>query len=242
MSSGPVSFAQATFSTSLTCAAPTPDYTGLLVCDAFNHVVLLLNFTTGIVTVVAGAVTAACVSACVMLTLTWSKQLQLLLSLVFAGVPGVMGDSTGPVASATLNSPTGVALMAWGDIFILSSGSQNIKRLRSGLLTTVAGAPGGSAPPQDGPALNGTLSPSARGLVGMPGRLFFTDGNRIRAFSFPGQMPPFPPMPPMPPMPPTPPMGPPAPPPPIRKWLCRSGLQSDGHFCFLYAIRQTDFI
>jgi hypothetical protein len=127
---------------------------------------------------------------------------------IVAGVAGTPGDGSGPVTSAMLANPTGVSTTPWGDTYILLSGSQNIKRVRAGSVTTVAGTPGPM--PVDGPALSATLGTGLRGLYGLPGRLWFLDGNTIRAFSYPSNMPPMPPAPPATPMPPTP--GPPAPP------------------------------
>lgn len=206
------------FGNALRCAVLTPDNTGLLVCDSSNHIVRLLNFTTQNVTIVAGA---RCMHAAVLATLSQPRAMlgchsvfTLLLYgsafLGLAGLPGSLGDSTGSVDTALLDNPVGATLTPWGDTYIVLSGSRNIKRVRAGVVSTVAGSPGSASPPQDGPALNATLGNAVRGVFGLPGRVWFVDGNRIRVFSFPGQMPPGPPAPPRPPMPPVP--GPPGPP------------------------------
>src|ERR1035441_4437092 len=80
---------------------------------AQNHIVLRLDATTGVLTLVAGN-----------------------------GTPGFSGDN-GPATSAQLNTPYGVALDSAGNLYIADTSSQRIRRVSNGVISTVAGGGSG---------------------------------------------------------------------------------------------------
>ena len=74
-----------------------------------NHIVLRLDASTGVLTLIAGT-----------------------------GTAGFSGDG-GPASSAQLNSPGGVAVDGSGNVYIADSGNSRIRKVSSGVITTVAG-------------------------------------------------------------------------------------------------------
>jgi sugar lactone lactonase YvrE len=99
---------------------------------------------------------------------------------------GLTGDQ-GPAISATLNTPSGVALDGAGNLYIADTGNNVIRKVTAatGIITTVVGngAPGSSANVGDGgPAISANLN-SPQGLtVDAKGNLFIADtsNHRIR--------------------------------------------------------------
>jgi sugar lactone lactonase YvrE len=81
--------------------------------DISENVVLRLEATTGVLTVVAGN-----------------------------GTPGFSGDK-GAAASAQLDQPYGVAVDAAGDVYIADTNNHRIRKVSKGVITTVAGSAGG---------------------------------------------------------------------------------------------------
>ena len=57
---------------------------------------------------------------------------------VLGGYPGSTGDG-GPATSALLNTPWGVALDLYGTLYIADTGNCRVRRVSSGIITTVAG-------------------------------------------------------------------------------------------------------
>ena len=55
------------------------------------------------------------------------------------GTPGLSGDN-GPATSAQLHNPTGVAVDSAGNLYIADSGNNRIRKVSSGVITTVAGS------------------------------------------------------------------------------------------------------
>lgn len=99
------------------------------------------------------------------------------------GTQGSGGDK-GPATLAQLNFPTALALDAGGNIYIADSGSNLIRMVSNGTISTVAG--GGSAYPGDnGPATSARLGLSAGyGLAtDSAGSIYFADANGIRQVS-----------------------------------------------------------
>jgi trimeric autotransporter adhesin len=117
--------------------------------------VLLLNATTGVLTLVAGI-----------------------------GTPGFSGDN-GPATSAQLNYPCGVAVDSAGNLYIAELNNNRIRRVSNGVITTVAGngTPGFSG--DNGPATGAELAGPEGVAVDSAGNLYIADtGNsRIRRVS-----------------------------------------------------------
>jgi len=99
-----------------------------------------LGAVTGIATDVSGNVYIALptYSAVVKMDITGA------LTLVAGnGKPGFSGDN-GPALSAQLSFPWGLALDAAGNLYLADSGNNRIRKISNGIITTVAGAPGGA--------------------------------------------------------------------------------------------------
>jgi sugar lactone lactonase YvrE len=96
------------------------------------------------------------------------------------GTQGFGGDGS-PAAAAQLDSPSGVAVDAAGNLYISDSGNNRIRKVSAGMISTVAGN-GGEGPCGDGlPATAAQLIPFGL-AVDSPGNLFIADygNNRIR--------------------------------------------------------------
>src|SRR5437879_6144918 len=126
----------------------------LFIADAYNHRIRRVAVSTGIITTVAGT-----------------------------GESGFSGDG-GPATSAQVDTPTGVAIDAVGNLFIADADNHRIRRVAAGtgLITTVAGTgiPGFS---DDGsPATRSHLSNPTGIAIDVAGNLFIadTESHRIR--------------------------------------------------------------
>lgn len=98
------------------------------------------------------------------------------------GNSGFSGDG-GPATAAMLNSPSGVALDAQGNLYIADTGNGRIRKVdTAGIITTVAGRGNGITLADGGPAVNAQLSNPSDVAVDAQGNLYITDvGNgRIR--------------------------------------------------------------
>src|SRR5579859_6044781 len=108
------------------------------------------------------------------------------------GTAGFSGDG-GPAVSASLNSPEGVAVDAFGNLFIVDSGNSRIRKVSaSGIVTTAAGNGNGSfasSPGDGGPATSAPLTPAGV-AVDASGNIFIADtgNNRIRKVSAAGMI------------------------------------------------------
>ncbi len=101
------------------------------------------------------------------------------------GAAGFSGDN-GPAANAQLNSPQGVAIDASGNVYITDTMNNRIRKVTSGVITTVVGngTPGYSG--DGGPALSAQLDDPQGGLaVDSAGNLYVADtfNGRIREVS-----------------------------------------------------------
>ena len=96
------------------------------------------------------------------------------------------GSCDGPVATAQLNDPTGLALDASGNLFIADKGDNQIREVLGGMVTTVAGN-GTACPsaPCDGPAASAEFNGPTAVAVDGTGNVFVADtsDNAIREVS-----------------------------------------------------------
>ena len=137
-------------------AAVAYDATGnLYLADAQNHVIREIS-KAGIITVVAGT----------------------------EATEGYSGDN-GPATSATLDSPTGVAVDANGNIFIADSHNHRIREVSSGTITTIAGTGTAGFSGDNGAATSAQLALPSAVAVDSTGNIYIADTNnqRIRKIS-----------------------------------------------------------
>lgn len=101
---------------------------------------------------------------------------------------GYEGDG-GPATNAYLSSPQGVAVDAYGNLFIAESGENRVRRVDvNGIITTVAGNGDGGYSGDGGTATNAMLQSPAGVTVDAFGYLFISDWNNncIRQVDFNG--------------------------------------------------------
>jgi uncharacterized protein (TIGR03437 family) len=91
------------------------------------------------------------------------------------GDSGFSGDN-GPATAAKLNSPSGVALDAAGNIYIADTGNGRIRKVdTSGTITTVAGRGNGFVLGNGGPATSAELANPSDVAVDAKGNIFIAD-------------------------------------------------------------------
>ena len=94
---------------------------------------------------------------------------------VYAGISGTPGNTNGPLASATFNKPTGVAVDTAGNIYVYDSGNFSIRVIIGSMVYTYLGGTAGNV---DGPAasasLNGGTQPAVPNAVS--GLMFDSNG------------------------------------------------------------------
>jgi sugar lactone lactonase YvrE len=88
---------------------------------------------------------------------------------------GFFGDG-GPATNASLSGPAGLAVDAWGNLFIADSGNRRIRKVdTNGVITTVAGNGDAGFYGDGGPATNAFLESPAAVAVDLFGNLFIAD-------------------------------------------------------------------
>jgi sugar lactone lactonase YvrE len=90
-------------------------------------------------------------------------------------VRGFSGDN-GPAVSAQLNNPSGVAVDATGNLYIVDRSNQRVRKVNSGVITTMAGMLASSVTYPGGSALNTRLPMPTAVAEAANGDLFITDG------------------------------------------------------------------
>ena len=100
---------------------------------------------------------------------------------VLAGAVGVAGSADGPVATARLNSPNGVAAGPVGTVYVADTGNSIIRQISGGVVSTLAGLAGVGAS-VDGSAANARFSSPFGVAVDATGTLYVADtgNNTIR--------------------------------------------------------------
>jgi sugar lactone lactonase YvrE len=114
----------------------------------------------------------------------------IITSVLGDGEGGYSGDG-GPATNATLDSPTGLAMDTAGNLFIVDTSNERVRKVdTNGIITTVAGNGGsgfiGSFSGDEGPATNAALNdPSGGVAVDGFGNVFIADtsNSRIRKVS-----------------------------------------------------------
>jgi uncharacterized protein (TIGR03437 family) len=103
------------------------------------------------------------------------------------GVFGFSGDN-GPATSAQLHQPNGVAVDASGNLYIADSDNNRIRKVSNGVITTVAGNGTSGFSGDNGPAVDGQFSASARVAAGRGGEFYIGDwlNHRVRKVSSSG--------------------------------------------------------
>jgi trimeric autotransporter adhesin len=137
----------------------------LYIADIAGNVVRKVTASTGIITTVAGDST-----------------------YMGADTHGGYSGDGGPAVSAELNGPVGVALDASGNLYIADDGNDVIRKVAAatGIITTVAGLPGGSGFSGDGgPAVKAHLNHPFGIAADASGNLYIADtqNNVIREVS-----------------------------------------------------------
>jgi len=90
------------------------------------------------------------------------------------GTPGYSGDN-GPAASAQLNAPQGVAVDAFGNLYIADAGNHSIREVSNGVITTVAGIGTAGNSGDNGPAASAQLNAPQGIAVDSAGNLYIAD-------------------------------------------------------------------
>jgi uncharacterized protein (TIGR03437 family) len=127
----------------------------LLIADQSDHRVRLLNSTTGIVTTFAG-------------------------NGVGTPATGAFSGDGGPAVDASLNNPTAVAVTASGVVFIADQYNQRIRKVKSGIITTIAGTGAAGYGGDDGPAASAILNYPGGINVDRAGNIYFNDDLNFR--------------------------------------------------------------
>jgi sugar lactone lactonase YvrE len=127
-------------------------YGALYIADTGNNIVRKLDLSSGIISVFAGNRTT-----------------------------GYSGDG-GSATSATLNSPWSLTVSAAGDVYIADQNNHAIRKVTSGIISTVSGSgtPGFSG--DGGPASAATLNSPSSVAVDVAGNIYVADtgNNRVR--------------------------------------------------------------
>jgi hypothetical protein len=106
----------------------------------------------------------------------------IIMTIAGTNTVGFSGDG-GPAVSALLKTPTGLAVDAYGDLFIADTGNNRIREIKTnGIIMTVAGTNSAGFAGDGGPAVDAKLSAPVGVAVDAAGNLFIADtsNNRVR--------------------------------------------------------------
>jgi hypothetical protein len=99
------------------------------------------------------------------------------------GIPGSSGDG-GPATSARLYAPSGVAVDGQGNVYIVDSYNQRVRKVSAGgTITTIAGTGRLGFSGDGGPATSAQLSYPSGVAVDGQGNVYIVDANRVRKVS-----------------------------------------------------------
>lgn len=107
-----------------------------------------------------------------------------IFTLAGTGAVGYSGDG-GPAQAATLDSPNDVAVDASGTVYVADTGNNAVRRIRNGIIDTVAGDGRRGSAGDGGAATAAQLNSPTGVAVDASGRLYIADNgnNRIRRVS-----------------------------------------------------------
>lgn len=154
----------------------------------------ILKVSGGIITIVATAVPAAAGIAVdskgnLFVAVSANSTVDMISNgvvTVIAGVDiaGFSGDG-GPAIDARLNAPQGVAVDGSGNVYIADSNNMRVRKVSSGIITTVAGAGSGGLAGDGGPPANAQLFAASAIAQDSSGNLYMADtgNNAIREVS-----------------------------------------------------------
>lgn len=103
----------------------------------------------------------------------------ILTTVVGTGAQGFSGDN-GAATSAQLDSPTGLAVDGSGNLYVSDTHNQRIRRVSSGIITTIAGTGVAGFSGDGGPALQAILSLPGALAVDVANNIYFADTNNHR--------------------------------------------------------------
>jgi uncharacterized protein (TIGR03437 family) len=113
---------------------------------------------------------------------------------VGGGAPfGNFGGDGGPAASALLAQPRGIAFDAAGNLYVADTGNHRIRKISSGVITTIAGTGSGNSPVgafggDNFPAIDAQLNGPTGMALDSVGNLFIADANNNRIRKITGAM------------------------------------------------------
>jgi sugar lactone lactonase YvrE len=182
----------------------------LYIADTHNHRIRKLNLTSGIITTIAGTTpgfsgdnalaTAAQLDLPTALALDAAGNLYLadtgnhrirkivattgiITAIAGTGTQGFSGD-TGPAISATIDSPTGLALDAANNLYLADTHNHRIRKITAttGIITTIAGTGASGFSGDTTAAANSTLALPHGLTIDTQGNLYLADtqNHRIR--------------------------------------------------------------
>jgi uncharacterized protein (TIGR03437 family) len=96
------------------------------------------------------------------------------------GVCCAFGGDNGPATSASLFSPTGIAVDSAGNLYIADTGNNRIREVTNGVITTVAGTGMQGFSGDNGPATSAQLFAPYGVAVDSAGNLYIADLNNFR--------------------------------------------------------------
>jgi sugar lactone lactonase YvrE len=113
--------------------------------------------------------------------LIWQYSFSSGIVAVIAGIPGSAGltGDNGPCVAAQLSTPMGIWLSASNDLYIADYGNHRIRKISSGIISTVVGTTDGNNG-DGGPALSAQLKLPSAGCFDSVGKMYIVDSGNVR--------------------------------------------------------------